>query len=109
VLSEGGNTGKPVEKSKDKNWFRPVGRSLISISLCISFWRRRRCRHHWLSNLRVLEVTEIKTVPYVLLSRTFVERLKGPYAENAWTARYSTPITHWQISVARLTRFPTLL
>jgi hypothetical protein len=29
----------------------------------------------WLANLRVLEVTEIKTVPYVPLSHPFVERL----------------------------------
>ena len=31
----------------------------------------------WLANLRVLEVTEIKTVPYVPLSHPFVERLIG--------------------------------
>jgi hypothetical protein len=30
---------------------------------------------HWQANLRVLEVTEIKTVPYVPLSHPFVERL----------------------------------
>ncbi len=29
------------------------------------------------SNLRILEVTEIKTVPYVPLSHPFVERLIG--------------------------------
>src|SRR5256886_15283112 len=33
--------------------------------------------HQWLVNLRVLEVTEIKTVPYVSLSHPFVERLIG--------------------------------
>jgi hypothetical protein len=33
--------------------------------------------HQWQANLRVLEVTEIKTVPYVPLSRPFVERLLG--------------------------------
>lgn len=33
--------------------------------------------HQWLANLRVLEVTEIKTVPYVPLSHPFVERLIG--------------------------------
>ena len=33
--------------------------------------------HQWLANLRVLELTEIKTVPYVPLSHTFVERLIG--------------------------------
>jgi hypothetical protein len=33
--------------------------------------------HQWQANLRVLEVTEIKAVPYVLLSHPFVERLIG--------------------------------
>jgi Integrase core domain len=33
--------------------------------------------HQWLANLGVLEVTEIKTVPYVPLSHPFVERLIG--------------------------------
>jgi putative transposase len=33
--------------------------------------------HQWQANLRVLEVTEIKTVPYVPLSHPFVERLVG--------------------------------
>jgi len=33
--------------------------------------------HQWLANLRVLDVTEIKTVPYVPLSHPFVERLIG--------------------------------
>ena len=32
---------------------------------------------HWQANLRILEVTEIKTVPYVPLSHPFVERLIG--------------------------------
>ena len=31
----------------------------------------------WQANLRILEVTEIKTVPYVPLSHPFVERLVG--------------------------------
>src|SRR5213079_2095379 len=31
----------------------------------------------WQANLRVLEVTEIKTIPYVPLSHPFVERLIG--------------------------------
>ena len=31
----------------------------------------------WRANLRVLEMTEIKTVPYVPLSHPFVERLVG--------------------------------
>ena len=33
--------------------------------------------HQWKANLRVLEVTEIKTVPYVPLSHPFVESLIG--------------------------------
>jgi transposase InsO family protein len=33
--------------------------------------------HQWQANLRVLEVTEIKTVPYVPLLHPFVERLIG--------------------------------
>jgi hypothetical protein len=33
--------------------------------------------HQWQANLRVLEVSEIKTVPYVPLSHPFVERLIG--------------------------------
>ena len=33
--------------------------------------------HQWQANLRILEITEIKTVPYVPLSHPFVERLTG--------------------------------
>ena len=33
--------------------------------------------HPWQANLRILEVTEIKTVPYVPLSHPFLERLIG--------------------------------
>jgi putative transposase len=33
--------------------------------------------HRWLANLRVLEVEEIKSVPYAPLSHPFVERLIG--------------------------------
>ena len=33
--------------------------------------------HQWQANLRVLEVREIKTVPYVPLSHPFIERLIG--------------------------------
>ena len=43
-------------------------------------------------------MTEIKTLPYVPLSHPFVERLMGPYAENAWTARYSGPPPTWRPS-----------
>jgi hypothetical protein len=46
----------------------------------------------WQANLRVLEVTEIKTVPYVPLSHPFVERLIGTLRQECldrtlfWTA-----------------------
>jgi putative transposase len=33
--------------------------------------------HQWRANLRILEVTEVKTVPYVPLSHPFIERLIG--------------------------------
>jgi hypothetical protein len=33
--------------------------------------------HQWKANLRVLEVMEIKTIPYMPLSHPFVERLIG--------------------------------
>jgi transposase InsO family protein len=33
--------------------------------------------HQWEANLRILEVTEIKTAPYVPLSHPFIERLIG--------------------------------
>jgi len=33
--------------------------------------------HRWKANLRILEIDEIKTVPYVPMSRPFVERLIG--------------------------------
>src|SRR5580700_9698304 len=48
--------------------------------------------HQWQANLRVLGVTEIKTVPYVPMSHPFVERLIGTirreYLDVAlfWTA-----------------------
>jgi len=35
--------------------------------------------HQWQANLRILEVTEIKTIPYVPLSHPFVERLIGTF------------------------------
>ena len=33
--------------------------------------------HHWQANLRILDVEEIKTVPYAPLSHPFLERLVG--------------------------------
>ena len=49
--------------------------------------------HRWKANLRVLEIEEIKTVPYVPMSHPFVERLIGTtrreYLDHVpfWTAR----------------------
>ncbi len=49
--------------------------------------------HRWSANLRILDVNEIKTVPYVPLSHLFVERLIGTirreYLDQVpfWTAR----------------------
>jgi putative transposase len=48
--------------------------------------------HQWQANLRILNVTEIKTVPYVPLSHPFVERLIGTIRRECldrtlfWTA-----------------------
>src|SRR2546425_872755 len=35
--------------------------------------------HQWQANLRVLEVTEIKTLPYVPLSHPFIQRVIGRF------------------------------
>ncbi len=49
--------------------------------------------HRWKANLRILDVTEIKTVPYVPISHPFVERLIGTirreYLDQVpfWTSR----------------------
>ena len=49
--------------------------------------------HQWNANLRILEVTEVKTMPYVPMSHPFVERLIGTirreYLDQVpfWTAR----------------------
>ncbi len=48
--------------------------------------------HQWKANLRILNVQEVKTVPYVPLSRPFVERLIGTIRRDCldrvlfWTA-----------------------
>lgn len=54
----------------------------ISARIMIPFSRF----HQWQANLRVLEVQEIKTVPYVPLSHPFVERMIGTLRRNIWTA-----------------------
>ena len=52
----------------------------------------------WLANLRVLEVTEIKTVPYVPFSHPFVERLIGTLRRECLDRRYSGPPPTWRPS-----------
>jgi len=49
--------------------------------------------HQWLANLRILEITEIKTIPYVPLSHPFVERLIGTIRRE-----YLDRIFFWNIS-----------
>ena len=45
--------------------------------------------HQWQANLRVLEITEIKSVPYVPLSHPFVERLIGTVRRELSSAKTS--------------------
>jgi hypothetical protein len=52
----------------------------------------------WRANLRVLEIEEIKTVPYVPLSHPFVEKSMGRSAENTWIKRYSGRRSTWRTS-----------
>ena len=78
------------------------------VALCRMFNRATRCHtpptylssdhdplyrfHQWQANLRILDVKEIKTVPYVPLSHPFVERLIGTIRRECldrtlfWTA-----------------------
>ena len=54
----------------------------------------------WQVNLRVLEVAEIKTIPYAPLSHPFVERLIGTVRRRASTSTglYSGPQPIWRRS-----------
>jgi hypothetical protein len=54
--------------------------------------------HQWQANLRVLGMTEIKTVPYAPLSHPFVERLIERFDANTWTRRCSRPRQIWKRS-----------
>ena len=97
-----------------------VHRGIIyGAALCRMFQRAIRCQglpkylssdhdplyrfHLWQANLRVLGVTEIKTVPYVPLSHPFVERLIGTIRREFldrtlfWTASdLETKLTDFQ-------------
>ena len=86
-----------------------VQRGLVDgVGLCRMFNRATRCHtaptylssdhdplyrfHQWQANLRILDVKQIKTVPYVPLSHPFVERLIGTIRRECldrtlfWTA-----------------------
>jgi hypothetical protein len=52
--------------------------------------------HQWQANLGVLDIQEIKKVPYAPLSDPFVERLIEPSAENIWTKPYSGRPPIWR-------------
>jgi putative transposase len=62
--------------------------------------------HQWQANLRVLEVSEIKTVPYVPLSHPFVERLIGSIRRE-----FLDQMLFWTATDLedKLVGFPTLL
>src|SRR5260370_37335388 len=54
--------------------------------------------HQWQANLRILEVTEIKTVPYVPLSHPFVKGSSAPFDANVWITRCSGRLSIWKIN-----------
>jgi transposase InsO family protein len=76
--------------------------------------------HQWQANLRILEVAEIKTVPYVPLSHPFVERLIGTLRRECldrtlfWSTAdlerklvdFKTYFNHHRTHAARLGRPP---
>ena len=53
--------------------------------------------HQWQANLRILEVTEIKTVPYVPLSHPCVDSL-APFDANIWITCCSGRVQIWRIN-----------
>jgi len=53
--------------------------------------------HQWQANVRILDVTEIKSVPYVPLSHPFVERLIGTVRHEARIERLAQHHQHLQI------------
>ena len=49
--------------------------------------------HQWQANLRILEATEIKSIPYVPLSHQFVERLIGTFVmDNKSAVLWRSPL-----------------
>jgi transposase InsO family protein len=69
--------------------------------------------HQWQANLRVLEVAEIKTIPYMPLSHPFVERLIGTIRREYldytlfWTtADLETKLSDFKISMTAIEPIP---
>jgi putative transposase len=62
--------------------------------------------HQWKANLRILQLTEIKTIPYVSLSHPFIERLVGTIRRE-----YLDQILFWTTVdlEEKLAGFPELL
>src|ERR1700686_4057387 len=54
--------------------------------------------HQWQANLRILEVTEIKTVPCVPPSHPLVERSLAPFDANIWITCCSVRVQIWRIT-----------
>ena len=54
--------------------------------------------HQWQANLRILEVTEIKTVPCVPPSHPLVERSLAPFDANIWITCCSGRVQIWRIT-----------
>ena len=58
--------------------FKQAIRGVTTVPRYLSSDHDPLCRfHQWEANLRILGVTEIKTVPYVPWSHPFIERLIG--------------------------------
>ena len=78
-LAPDGVMYKPALTSSVKSLWSPVGGELCVLNRRISSSDHDPLYrfHQWQANLRVLEVKEIKTVPYVPLSHPFVGRLIG--------------------------------
>jgi hypothetical protein len=70
----------------------PMDASDRGFLACTAAWSKAWPCVAWHANLRILDVKEIKTVPYVPLSHPFVERLTGTVRRECldrtffWTA-----------------------
>src|SRR5262245_58740411 len=119
VLGSGRN--RPIRTSDYRLWGSPRTRGR-ALALCRMFNQAIRGQappkyvssdhdplyrfHQWQANLHVLEVTEIKTVPFVPLSHPFVERLIGTVRRE-----YLDQMIFWTRAdlEEKLLSFPTLL